>query len=250
MPITNFSWHKETKELVGIRWLTDALLESKLKIQRDGVIASFGAGSGEKEKYLFDRLNRLNLNPKFYLFDRDAKGLLEENVINPSINTENFTYNLNSIEVLDSVKYLLERNIKADIIIDIKGPFWHMFAYKRLIALDGRREYFGKGKDGIKSILNAYIELLKDDNSYVIIDCYRKEYSNPATVRKWFFSGKKYFGEVSTHYLIEKVVKQSPQRCYFTTKSNGSLLQKQAGICCLQKEDLRKLLQTYTQGVN
>lgn len=244
--ITSEKWYGKNKRKAGIYWLADSVLRSEAKIHKNYVIASFGAGSGEKEKYLFNKLNRLNT--KFYLFDRIAEELLRKDIINPSIITKNFNYCLQSMDARDSVNYLLSREIKADIILDIKGPLWYMLSVKRKRVRDKYGD-FKNGKDGIITLLRAYLKLLKNEDSYLIIDCYRKEHGTLATLFvKPFITRGKYFGEVSTHHLIKKVVKQSPQRCYFTTSSAVSSLYNLSGICCIKKKDLRELLQTYTQG--
>lgn len=180
----NEHWYRATFEHLGDQWLFDTLtylIEDGI-LPKNFTLASLSANLGFYEKKAYDELKKLGYDIEFYLGDLEAQ--LEGRVSS----YDKFYYSFigkNASEVV------LPNNKKADVILDSKGALWYVI----------------KNKQDLIKLLKNYCNLLKDDDSILLIDRHKPSLLNIVSeaTKKW---GKLYhFSEFSNYTKFNSVLK-------------------------------------------
>ena len=180
----NEHWYRVTFEHLGDQWLFDTLtylIEDGI-LPKNFTLASLSANLGFYEKKAYDELKKLGYDIEFYLGDLEAQ--LEGRVSS----YDKFYYSFigkNASEVV------LPNNKKADVILDSKGALWYVI----------------KNKQDLIKLLKNYCNLLKDDDSILLIDRHKPSLLNIVSeaTKKW---GKLYhFSEFSNYTKFNSVLK-------------------------------------------
>lgn len=186
-------WYDINLISLGKGWLYDIF--SQLEMPNNFYLLNAAANNGIYEKELYNHLYN-QYDPVFDIGDICGKDLYDKHTVTES--EKNFTYYNNNCDAL-------EFNIpsrKYDCILDIKGAIWHACDNKSLLKRPSI-------SDTQFLLLKHYLNLLKDDNSLLIIDSYQSmliklsmaEVSLSAHYRKKKIN---YFTEASTYEMLEK----------------------------------------------
>lgn len=161
-------WYENNYVMLGSGWLYDTL-KNKLQLKNDFSFLSPSANIGKYESDTYDNLRKDGYNPIFYLSDLNS-GKLENKVKE----REQFFWILGDEIDASEIKLSNRKEdgtvpIKFDVILDCKGAIWH--------GLNSAK----KDLEEVVKLLNNYYDLLKKDDSVLLID-----YGMPGIWRKMF----------------------------------------------------------------
>lgn len=200
-------WYENTYDMLGWEWLYD-VLRNKLELDRTFSFLSPSANIGKYEKNAYNALIKEGFDPIFYLGDLNGKDL-EDKV---EEETKLFWIsgngtNASEIKIASTGDGTIP--VKVDVILDCKGAIWH--------CLNDDNEI-----NSIIKLLKNYCNLLKNDNSKLLIDC-----SIPSFIReimdpfiKLFYPNRKirskklkmhYFSEFTSFYYLTKYIKKEKE---------------------------------------
>lgn len=149
-------WYTNNYNMLGYRWLYDAL--KKMNLKKDFSLLSPSANIGMYESDTYDNLRKDGYNPTFYLSDLNS-GKLK----NKAKEREHFFwilgYEIDASEIkISNIKEDGTVPIKFDVILDCKGATWHYLNDDKKI-------------DNVIKLLKKYCELLEIDDSKLLVDC-------------------------------------------------------------------------------
>ena len=148
-------WYKNTYDMLGSKWLFEAL--HKLNLKKDFSFLSPSANCGWYEREAYDSLRSEGYAPAFYVGDM-ASGELQ----NKAEASEKFIWI--SGEGIDAAKIQVAPRGKGtiptyvDVILDCKGAIWHTINNDK------------KDLNQLIELLENYYNLLIEDNSVLLID--------------------------------------------------------------------------------
>lgn len=243
-------WYGNNVKSLGAGYLCDIF--DKLELMKDFNLLSGSANRGIYEQELYKHM--LEYNPTFDIGDLFGKKLSKSKRKN-AYSIEKFTY------------YPVDRNVidfsipdrKYDIILDLKGALWH-YANDCKMGRKEKKENIKKyGKSLYKivykrkkviSLLKHYLELMKEDNSKLIIDNYYtdvKKSVNAKTSFKNYVPAKyKYFVEYSTYEILNLIVDLDDIKneidTYYTSINEKYPLTRYMSIGAINKSTIEKII--------
>lgn len=156
-------WYSNTYDMLGSEWLYDAL-KNKLKLKKDFTFLSPSANIGRYERDTYDALVKDGYDPIFYVGDI-CGGQFECKV------EASHRFQWIAGEGTDASRIRMASEGEGtvptpfDVILDCKGALWH--------TLQGEEETLEKAIE----LLGNYYNLLKTDDSILLIDYYMHTYT-------------------------------------------------------------------------
>lgn len=205
-------WYTNNYNMLGYKWLYDAL--KKMHLKKDFSFLSPSANIGMYESDTFNALKNDDYDPIFYLSD-----LYNGKLKNKAKERENFFWILgdevDASEIkISNIKEEKAVPIKFDVILDCKGAIWHSLNSSEMELHD------------VIKLLKNYCNLLRTDESILLIDS-----GMPSLVRKMFDMYLKilcpssrvrkkkinihYMYEYTTYYYLFNYVEKFIQYKYF-----------------------------------
>lgn len=212
---TEGDWYDENYKLLGSDWLLNSL--DKLNLKKNYILINLSANKGFYERDVF-KIHKNIFNPIYYIGDL----YVDYKEITDKINDERFYY----LERNDATERSII-DVTGDVIIDTKGALWH--------TIDAASWPVKCIKIKLKKLLTNYYNMMRNDDSVLLIDCYEVntfKYIYHILVKK---SRKKYFQEKSTYTYL---------RYFFGNRRVNKYIEKLNIRSCNEMHPLGKLYDT------
>ena len=185
-------WYENTYNALGSTWLIKAL--KQLDLPMNYRLGNFSANAGWYEEEAF---KISTCNPTYYISDIDIENIKKK--IRP--HSKNFKVISKNKDAKDITLAMID-NKPLDVILDCKGAVWHALNLKV------------GSYDQLLMLLNTYYKLLNKDG-VLLIDWYDDKYWGWKNIGYHCIKqgnnkrvNLKYFGEASTKYNFEKLIKE------------------------------------------